>query len=351
MTPAGKPFLCVVDDDLEHGSLLSQALAGGGFDVRAFGSAAEFLRERHGLERCDLIISDIHMPGPSGFDLCRVIRADGTGGRLPVILMTGSDPQGEKAHGLDAGADDFVGKPCSIADLQAKIRSLLNIRAKELDSLRDIKQLRKFISPNVAHLLSTDERERLLRPHRAEVSILFVDLRGFTAFSERGEPEEVMEVLGAYYTAVGNAAMKYRGTLGHLAGDGIMIFFNDPEPVPDHPNVAIRMAVEARDALTVLRETWRERRYGIGFGMGISAGHATIGEIGFDRFAHYSVIGPSVNFAARLCSQAGDGQILVSRRFLARLGEGIWDAEAVGDLLLKGIERPVTALNILKLAP
>lgn len=339
-------IVCVVEDDPGLNGVLCQLLQEGGFEVRAFPSGTEFLQQLSQIERYDLIISDINMPGISGYDLCRKIRTDKKLGRIPVILITGSDASAEKADGLEAGADDFISKPFSMKDLLAKVSSLLRIRAEEVQTLG---RLRKFLSPNIATLLAGEDQESLLKPHRAEVTVVFVDLRRFTSFSERVEPEEVLSVLSGYYTAVGNAAIKYKGTLGHLAGDGIMVFFNDPEPVEHHRETALCMAVEAREQLLLQKLAWDERRYGIDFGFGVSEGFATIGGIGFDRFSHYSVIGPVANIASRLCGAADGGQILVSDRFLSRIDASGFRTQTIGEIQLKGIETAVLVHNVLGL--
>lgn len=350
--------ICVIDDQTECGDALCEMLAMHGFKTLFFASASAFLAERAHLERYDLIISDIQMPGMSGHELCRAIRTDEKLGRIPIILMTGDDADGERALGIEEGADDFIGKPARSRDLLAKIRSLLEIRTKELQVNEQLEselqltarlaRLQQFLSPNVANLLTQENPQLLLKPHRAEVTVLFVDLRGFTSFSQRVEPEEVMDVLSAYYMAVGDAAIKYKGTLGHLAGDGIMIFFNDPEPIEFHKETALRMAVEARDALLRQRDRWHKRKYDIDFGIGLGEGYATIGRIGFDRFAQYTVIGTVTNFASRMCNAASEGKILVSNRFLSRL-EGVeCDQSALGQVLLKGIEQPVSVHSIEK---
>lgn len=353
--------ICVIDDQVSFGRALCELLHVQGFRALYFASAAAFLAERAHLQRYDLIISDIQMPEMTGHEMCRVIRADSKLGRIPVILMTGDDPDNERALGIEAGADDFIGKPYRARELLAKIKSLLEIRAKELDmneQLRNesqkshrLEQLQQFLSPNVANLLTRDDTPQLLKPHRREVTVLFADLRRFTSFAQKAEPEEVLEVLSSYYTAVGNAAIKYRGTLGHLAGDGIMIFFNDPEPIENHKEIALQMALEAREALLTQREHWRDRLYDIDFGMGLSEGYATIGRIGFDRFAQYSVIGTVTNFASRLCGVADEGQIFVSHRFLARLQGQDCDSEAKGEVQLKGIDVPVKVHSIHSMKP
>jgi class 3 adenylate cyclase/CheY-like chemotaxis protein len=355
MAAIGKSIF-VVDDDVFHAQALGQLLAAEGYAVKTFESAEQVLAARDELKTCDLIISDINMPGENGYELCRRLRNETSYGRIPFILITGSDPGAERAEGIDAGADDFIGKPCRMPELLAKIRSLLQIRSKELATLEELSstkvlnsrlsELQRFLSPNIVNRLTEKDIEPLLKPHRAEVTVLFVDLRGFTSFSERREPEEVLDVLGAYYTAVGNAAIKYKGTLGHLAGDGIMVFFNDPEPIPNHQEEALRMAIEARESLVEQRRLWQQRQYGIDFGMGLSAGFATIGAIGFERFSQYSVIGPVTNFAARMCSVATGGQILVSQRFLARVADLGFNFESLGEREVKGLDRSVSVYNV-----
>lgn len=351
-----KPLICIVDDDRGHSLAMSAFLNAEGFSVHTFPCAEKFLEQKIAPHAYDLLISDINMPGMSGIELCRLLRGGPDPIRLPIILITGSSEDVDKTAGLEAGADDFIDKPFQGRPLAAKIRSLLHIRSQDVKRLEELEtsqgindQLSKFISPNIAARMSPEKRKAILEPHRTDVTVLFVDIRRFTAFSERAEPEEVIEVLREYYTAVGRAALKYRGTLGHLAGDGIMVFFNDPEPIKEHSAVAVRMAVEAREALLKCRARWDRRNYGIDFGMGVSQGFATIGGIGFDKFSQYSVIGTVTNFASRLCHMAVEGQILVSRRFLARLPEGFCEAEGVGEATLKGISKTVQMFNITKL--
>ncbi len=353
---AYKPILCIVDDDLNHSQAMCTYLISQDFRVVTFPSATEFLNQKNAFGTYDLIISDINMPGTSGLDLCRILRANPEPIRLPIILITGSNLTVDKAQGLEVGADEFISKPFSTRHLIAKIRSLLKIRAQEAKRLHELEsskglniELGRFLSPNVASRLAVDDLQSFLQPHRAEVTVVFLDLRRFTAFSEKVEPEEVLAVLQQYYTAVGNAAMKYRGTLGHLAGDGIMVFFNDPEPMKDHREMALRMAVDAREALMKQKQIWDERHYDIDFGIGLSEGYATIGVIGFDRFSQYSVIGTVSNFASRLCHLAVDGQILISHRFLSRLQMNTCCNTPIGQKSLKGIEKPVSLYNVVSL--
>ena len=349
-----RPLLCIVDDDVDHSRAISTYLISQNFRVVTYSSAIEFLNQTEPPENYDLVISDINMPGASGFDLCRTLRARSESIRLPIILVSGNDQAADQALGLDAGADEFISKPYAGRHLVAKIRSLLEIRAREIKQFQELQsskdlntELGRFVSPNITNRLNAPNPQVFLQPHRSEVTVLFVDLRRFTSFSEKAEPEEVLEVLRQYYTAVGTAAIKYKGTLGHLAGDGIMIFFNDPEPVKDHREVALRMALEAGAALAEQKKIWDARHYNIDFGMGLSEGFATIGEIGFEHFSQYTVIGTVANFASRLCHKAEDGQILISQRFLSRIPPDSCECVVIGEITLKGIEKPVCIYNVL----
>jgi adenylate cyclase len=175
---------------------------------------------------------------------------------------------------------------------------------------------------------------------------VFVDLRGFTGFTETAEPEEVMSVLREYHAELGRAIMEYDGTIEHFSGDGVMILFNDPVPVENHELQAVRMAVVMRASVATLARGWKKRGYALGFGVGIAGGYATIGTIGFEGRLDYGAIGTVTNLAARLCGEATDGQILISPRIYSRVETGI-DAEPIGELSLKGFHRPVFAHNVL----
>lgn len=348
---ASQPLLCVIDDQDQIRGPLVECLKSNGYRVRAFPSGKAFLETQPQIDDCDLILSDVSMPGIDGYELCREIRRRETLGRIPIILMTGRDPS-EKAVGIEAGSDDFITKPFQVRELLAKIRSLLDIRAREKETHSQLNRLGRFLSPNLAELLSPQShRNDLLKPHRAEVTVLFVDLRNFTAFSEREEPEEVLNVLNHYYSAVGNLAVLHGGTLGHLAGDGIMVFFNDPVPLENHMRAAAEMAIKTREMLDTQQKIWQQRQYGLGFGMGMAAGFATIGEIGFDQYSQYSVIGTVTNLASRLCHLAENGQILISERFQAYLQDRNCpvNSELIGERHLKGIERPVNCHNLVSL--
>jgi class 3 adenylate cyclase len=205
-------------------------------------------------------------------------------------------------------------------------------------------ELARF-APQVASLLSSDQGEQLLAGHRREITALFCDLRGFTAFAETAEPEEVLGVLREYHAAVGELAVAAGGTVEHFAGDGLMVFFNDPAPLEGHELAAVRTAVAMRDRFASLATNWRKRGYELGLGIGIGVGYATLGRIGFEGRYDYGAVGSVVITSSRLSDAAQAGQILISQRLFAAV-EAAVDAEPIPDLMLKGLSRPVPAFNV-----
>jgi adenylate cyclase len=219
--------------------------------------------------------------------------------------------------------------------------------ATQLGEIERISRLQRFLAPQVAQVIaSSDGHESLLASHRREVTVVFCDLRGFTAFTESAEPEEVMAILRQYHAALGELVYRYEGTLERFAGDGILILFNDPIPYPDHAERAVRMAVEMRDAIGTLTQSWRNRGHALGFGIGIAVGYATLGQIGFDRRLEYAAVGSVTNLASRLCDEAAGGQIIVSQRVFGMVEPWV-EAAPIGALTLKGFNRPIPALEIL----
>src|SRR5437867_9389541 len=211
-----------------------------------------------------------------------------------------------------------------------------------------LSRLKRFFSPQLAELILTGGADDPLKTHRREVTVAFLDLRGFTAFAETSEPEEVMGVLREYHAEMGKLILEHEGTLERFTGDGMMIFFNDPVPVPNPAERAVRMALAMRARVAALLGRWRKRGYELDFGVGIAQGYATIGAIGFEGRWDYGAIGTVTNLAARLCGEAKPGQILLSRRLLGTV-DGLIQAEPVGDLTLKGVLKPVPTFNLVGL--
>ena len=277
-------------------------------------------------------------------------------------MVTSLDAVHERVKGIEVGADDFLSKPVNQPELLARVRSLLRI--KELDDAlaglnRELEQrvteqvaqlerlgrLKRFFSPALAEAILAGGADDPLKTHRREIAVVFLDLRGFTAFAETAEPEEVMGVLREYHAAMGELILAHEGTLERFTGDGMMIFFNDPVPVPNPQERAVRMALAMRARVDALMRDWRKRGYELDFGVGIAEGYATIGAIGFEGRWDYGAIGTVTNLAARLCGEAKPGQILISRKLHGRV-EDLVVAESVGELALKGFSRPVSAFNL-----
>jgi class 3 adenylate cyclase len=256
---------------------------------------------------------------------------------IGVVVVVRRDPE--------PFSDDHIALVETFAD-QAAI-AITNARLFEAVE-RQRTELARFVSPQVAELVSSTDGEQLLAGHRAHISCLFSDLRGFTAFAETAAPEELFDVLRDYHGALGELIPQYEGTLEHFAGDGVMVFFNDPLPVANHELQAVRLALAAQERLADLAQAWRKRGTELGLGIGIEAGYATLGRIGFEDRYDYAAIGPVANVASRLSTQAAAGQILIGQRVFAAVEKTVETAPA-GNLELKGFARPVAAYEVLGL--
>jgi class 3 adenylate cyclase len=371
MTGAGgEPVVLVVDDLPANRRLMEAILAPHGYHVVEAESgedALEILTEG----QTDLVLLDLLMPGLDGHETCKRIRANPATAYLPVVMVTASGPA-EKVRAIDTGADDFISKPLDQAELLGRVRSLLRVKryhdtvvtqaaelaqwneelegrvAAQVRQLERFGALRRFFSPQITRLLLEDGDDSFLTSHRREITAVFCDLRGFTAFAETSDPEEVMSVLAAYHQALGRLVFEHEGTLEHFAGDGLLVFFNDPVPIPDAPARAVRMAVRMREAVTALAEGWRRLGYDLALGVGISRGFATLGRIGFEGRYDYAAIGTVTNLSARLSAHAAGGQILVSQRVMVG-AEDVALGREVGPLELRGFSKPLVAYEIVGL--
>jgi class 3 adenylate cyclase len=355
--------ILVVDDHPPNIKLLGAILEPRGYTVLPAASGADALALVAD-ERPDLVLLDIVMPELDGYETCRLLRELPGSAVLPVIMVTASGDE-QKHRALEAGADDFIQKPLNETELLARVRSLLRIKRyqddlaelnhtleervrEQVEELERIARLKRFLAPQVVDLVVSAGDSSFLETHRREITALFCDLRGFTAFSETVEPEEVVAVLREYHDALASLIARFGATLDHMAGDGVLVYFNDPLPCPDPPGRATRMALTIREEIGALVRSWRSRGHNLDFGVGIALGHATLGTIGADGLFHYASIGTVTNLAARLSDAALGHQILISARLHAVLEDRV-RCEPVGPLALKGFARPVPAFNVLSL--
>lgn len=363
--------ILVVDDTPLNVKLLDDVLTIKGYDVTTAASGQEALAKIR-CESIDLVLLDVMMPGMNGYEVCRAIREDARTALLPVVMVTALDARQERVNGLDAGADDFLSKPVNQPELLARVRSLLRIKslydqvelqkaelakwnrtleARVTEGIAEVERLsrmKRFFSPQVAEMITAGEAGDPMRSHRAEITVVFIDLRGYTAFTDVAEPEEVMTVLREYHADMGRLITKYNGTVERFAGDAIMIFFNDPVPLPNPAEAAVRLALDMHAAFAMRVTQWQRRGFELQMGIGIAQGYATVGVIGFEGRLDYGAIGAVSNLSARLCAEAQPGQTLVQRRVLNSV-EDLVEWEPVGELAMKGIPRPIAAFNVLRL--
>ena len=325
----------------------------------------------------DLIVLDVVMPGLDGYAVCQQLKALPGTRSIPVIFATSMGDAQDEAKGLAMGGVDYVTKPIAPAIVLARVKThlaaarharelesmvqKLEHQARELqalnqtleqrvekgiDQVKRLDRLKRFFSPSVVEVLLAGSADDPMKSRRRDVAAVFVDLRGFTAFTESSEPEDVLAVICEYHEAMGELVMAYGGTVERFAGDGIMVYFNDPVEVANPAGVAVRMAIDMQRRFTTLGEGWQSRGYALSMGIGIAQGFATIGAIGFEGRRDYGVIGTVSNLASRLCTEAQGGQILVSQRVHGAI-RSFANVQPVGELDLKGFRRPMPAYSVL----
>jgi adenylate cyclase len=355
------PRILIADDNAMNLDILQTRLAIHGYDILTAtdGEAALALACE---TQPDLILLDVMMPKLDGLEVCRRLRGDPALPFMPIILVTARTDPKDVVAGLEAGGDEYLTKPVDQAALVARVKSMLRLKAlhdtvqeqavllegRVRDQVGQLERLKRFFSPQLAEAIVAGGADDPLQSHRRQVTVVFLDLRGFTAFAETAEPEELMTVLREYHAEMGKLILEHEGTLERFTGDGMMIFFNDPVPVPNPAERALRMAVAMRERVNDLSAGWRKRGYDLALGVGIAEGYATIGAIGFEGRWDYGAIGTVTNLAARLCGEAKGGQVLVTSR-VAGAVEDLVDCEEVGALALKGLLRPVPTFSVVGL--
>ena len=368
----------MVDDTPANVRILETRLRKDGYEVVVARDGEEALTAARESQP-DLILLDIMMPKINGIEVCRRLKSDPALPFTPIIMVTALSDSKDLVAGFEAGGDDYLTKPVDQQALFARVKSMLRIKslhdtvqqqaerlkaqstelerwnatleqrvAQQLAELEKVGRLKRFFSPQLAELIVQGGAGDPLRSHRQEITVVFLDLRGFTSFAEVAEPEEVMGVLREYHARMGELILAHEGTLERFTGDGMMIFFNDPVPVADAAERALRMTIAMRDHADRLAGQWRKRGYELHAGIGIAQGYATIGAIGFEGRMDYGAIGTVTNLAARLCGEAAGGQILISQRVHAAVSDVV-HAEQIGDLTLRGFHRPIPAFKVVGL--
>src|SRR5215467_5830571 len=317
----------------------------------------------------DLVLLDVMMPEMNGYQVLEQMKSKAHLRDIPVIVLSALDEIGSVVRCIELGAEDYLPKPFDPVLLRARIGACLEKKrlrdrearqaqelaewnrtlekrvAEQVSQMERLGRLKRFFSPQLAELILAGGATDPLASHRVEVTVVFLDLRGFTSFAETADPEEVMGVLREYHAEMGRLILEHDGTLERFTGDGMMIFFNDPVPVPNAPERAVRMALAMRERALHLDAAWRKQGYDLGMGIGIAQGYATIGAIGFEGRWDYGAIGTVTNLAARLCGEASHTEILLSQR-VAGAVENVVALEPLGPLALKGFARPVPAFRV-----
>lgn len=365
-----RPLILAVDDIPENLEILRVRLEANGYDIVTAADGEEGLTAAR-QHQPDLILLDVMMPKRDGISVLRELKSDPVLGTTPIILVTAKADTRDVVEGLDAGGDDYLTKPFEHAALLARVRSMLRQKAlhdqvqKQAETLRTWNQslearvaaqvaeierfgrLRRFLPKQVAELVLKSANDGdLLKSDRREITALFCDLRGFTAFAEVAEPEEVMSVLAGYHAATGPLVDRYEGTLERFLGDGMMVLFNAPLPCANPAERAVRLAIDLRDSLRRESAHWAAQGFKLSFGLGVAHGHATVGSIGFDARQDYTAIGSVVNQASRLCDEAGAEETLITQR-VANACADILETEPVGALSLRGFRQAINCHRLL----
>ena len=377
LRPGRLETILVVDDDEANRDVLGRRLQRLGYGVVDARDGVEAL-ERMAAGGIDLVLLDVMMPRLDGFAVLGRHHDDPAIRDIPVIMISALDDMASVVRCIEAGAEDYLTKPFDPVLLKARISACLEkkrlrdnehallarveAQAEELrafnrqleqrvaDQVQQVERLslmRRFLPPQLADVIASGGID-LLKSHRREVTVLFCDLRGFTPFAERSEPEDVMAVLAELHDAVGPLVFAHGGTLAQFTGDGMLVIFNDPIPCDEPARRAVSLAIAMRDRAAMLTETWKRRGHDLRLSVGVAAGYATCGQVGFEGRFEYAAIGTVTNLASRICGEAKGGQVLISQRVLTMLG-GAAQADHLGDIEFKGLAVPVPTYVVQRL--
>ena len=360
--------ILIVDDQPSNRKLLADLIEASGYSAQTASGGNEALAiiRKH---KPDMVLLDVLMPDMTGYEVCRAIRTDLETGLLPVVLVTSLDATEERVRGLESGADDFLSKPINKPELLARVKSLLRIKSlydvvqtqaaelaslnadlagrvrDQLSQLERLGQLKRFFPPHLVEMIVSGDLDDPLKTRRREITVVMLDLRGFNAFADTSEPEEVMGLLRNFHREMGRIIQAHGGTLEEFTGSTMMVIFNDPMVVDDPARRAVLMAMEMQRSFENLLSGWKKEGYDITLGIGISHGFATIGAIGDEARSGYGVIGRVTNVAARLCVEAGPAQVLISGS-VRNLVEDAVTLNEVERVNLKGFVRPMAVFRV-----
>jgi adenylate cyclase len=358
MNDQGAHTVLVVDDEPTNVKILVAHLQAKGFKTISAYSAAEAIERTLG-ELPDLIMLDVNMPDRNGLEVCKELKQNPDTMMLPIILVTANSDTKDIVKGFEVGADDYLIKPYNYMEMLARVRSMVRIKdtqemllevnrhiddlnhhleqkvQNQVKELERVNRLRRFFSPQIVESIVSDGAEDILKEHSREITVVFLDLRNYTAFAETASPHEIISTIREFHEVVGRIIFRFRGTLERFTGDGMMVFLGDPEPMADHPLQSVAMSIEMMREVEVLRESWAEKGYDLTLGIGMATGVASLGTIGFESRLDYAAIGSVTNLAARLSGKADGGQILMSASTHGYV-KGHVDTKACGEVKLKG---------------
>ncbi len=347
-----KPLsLLIIDDSVDDMSFILRVFDKGNIEIiyeRV--DNAKALTAALNKKTWDLVISDYNMPSFGGMEALEIVRKFDS--EIPFFLVSGDVGEDRAVEAMRSGAKDYIMKDNLSRLLPAVTRELKEAvvrketMQRELELKERLNRMKRFFTPLVAELISSGKVEDPFKWHRKDVTVMFVDLRGFTELAEISEPEDVMAILQEYYTEIAKMVKFYKASIGHVAGDGIMVYFNDPVEIENPSLKAVEMALSSKVILQQLCDKWARTEHNLGFGAGIASGYATIGGIGAEGCWDYSIVGTVANLASRLCGEAKNGQILVSKRFLGQIDNAVVVA-ALGAIPMKGIHSSIEVYNIL----
>lgn len=365
-----RPYrILVVDDQSMSRKLLTDLLTANDYVVTEAAGGREALQKIHD-EPPDLVLLDVLMPDLNGYEVCTAIRDDASGKALPIVMVTALDATEERVKGLEAGADDFLSKPINRPELLARVKSLLRIKSlhdvvqaqadelatlnsgltrrvqEQLEQLGRLQQLKRFFPPHLAEQIVSGDLDDPMQTRRREVTVAMAGLRGFNAFADTSEPEEVMRLLRIFHGEMGRIIERHGGTLEQFTGSSMIVIFNDPVMVEDPARHAVFMALEMQQCFDSLLKEWSKQGYDLALGIGISHGFATIGAIGDEERASYGVIGRVTNVASCLCDEAAEGEILISASVRALTDNSI-DAAEAEQVTMVGFARAVSAYRVI----